>query len=341
MYLAGDQASLTWDEPARIYALTRWGPPPFSLTAVRPAHSDVASSMRGIALLTEARLRARVPAGSDGNGSAAARIACSRPFRDDLHVQATADPLPPGEAPSVTSLGTPRPARAPPPTLSAPPPAPLGAADERIRAMPFFPAGSVPRVTVPYAASVDPRAARTRERALAAARDLLDGEGWPALTHGRVSSMSGISRMTLYRHWPTSADLHIDTLRSVVDLRHITPTGDLRADLVAEMEVIRLHLFRPGRVRLFTGMLDRALRDPVFERLRSELMAEHCILLSDLLSTLSAGGPDGDDRPDPIERLLGPCLYRRLVSGRPVTGPFIEELVDSVLTEFGSDRPRS
>jgi len=85
------------------------------------------------------------------------------------------------------------------------------------------------------------------------------------------------------------------------------------------MEAIRRDVFGPGRARLFTGMLERALRDPVFERLRSELVAEHCSLLSDLLSTLSAGGPDGADRLDPIERLLGPCLRRLLLSGRPIS----------------------
>ena len=84
--------------------------------------------------------------------------------------------------------------------------------------------------------TVDPRVTRTRHAVLAAAREVLLDEGWEGVTLGRVAERSGYARTTLYRHWPQRLDLLRDLIREEARLAHTTPMGDLRDDLVAELE---------------------------------------------------------------------------------------------------------
>lgn len=93
----------------------------------------------------------------------------------------------------------------------------------------------------------DPRAEHSRAQALQAARALLAEEGWEAATHLRVAERSGLGRATVYRHWPDPVALRRDALSEEALVFHTVPTGDLRADLVAELEAIRAELVERGR----------------------------------------------------------------------------------------------
>lgn len=55
--------------------------------------------------------------------------------------------------------------------------------------------------------SQDPRLDATRAHALDAALTLLQEQGALAVTHAAISAQTGISRSTLYRHWPKLGDL--------------------------------------------------------------------------------------------------------------------------------------
>lgn len=53
-----------------------------------------------------------------------------------------------------------------------------------------------------------------------------------ARTQAAVPSRS--AGVTLYRHWPQRLDLLRDLITEEVHLLHTVPTGDVRADLMAE-----------------------------------------------------------------------------------------------------------
>lgn len=82
--------------------------------------------------------------------------------------------------------------------------------------------------------SEDPRLAVTRSHAIDSALEILMNEGLLAVTHGAVSKATGISRSTLYRHWPDVADLRNATFKKATRPPGKTPSqtnGPLRADL--------------------------------------------------------------------------------------------------------------
>lgn len=60
---------------------------------------------------------------------------------------------------------------------------------------------------------LDPRVDRTRRSVMEAVAMLVVDEGAGSVTHQRVAEVSGVGRATLYRHWPTPADLLYEALQ--------------------------------------------------------------------------------------------------------------------------------
>ncbi|MFI2768054.1 TetR-like C-terminal domain-containing protein [Ruegeria faecimaris] len=79
----------------------------------------------------------------------------------------------------------------------------------------------------------DPRLIATRQTALDAAQKILMDEGVLHVTHGSVSKATGISRSTLYRHWPDARSLRDAAFRRIATPPNIPPKtdGPLRSDL--------------------------------------------------------------------------------------------------------------
>src|SRR5580692_8478225 len=60
--------------------------------------------------------------------------------------------------------------------------------------------------------AANPRVRRTRERILAAARELLSEVGPAGLTYSELAERAGVTRQTLYRHWPARSALLTDMI---------------------------------------------------------------------------------------------------------------------------------
>src|SRR5580704_9810498 len=102
---------------------------------------------------------------------------------------------------------------------------------------------------------MDPRADRSRRRALEAAQQILMTEGWEAVTHLRVAELSGLGRATVYRHWPSTSDLLRDTLEREIMAIAIRPTTDLRTDLVTSLRLIRRETVDRGAGRALAALI--------------------------------------------------------------------------------------
>jgi AcrR family transcriptional regulator len=60
--------------------------------------------------------------------------------------------------------------------------------------------------------AANPRVQRTRDRMLAAARELLAEAGPEGLTYSLLAERAGVTRQTLYRHWPARSALLTDLI---------------------------------------------------------------------------------------------------------------------------------
>ncbi|MEW6475737.1 MAG: TetR/AcrR family transcriptional regulator [Actinomycetota bacterium] len=180
----------------------------------------------------------------------------------------------------------------------------------------------------------DARVERTRAVVLAAARNLLLEEGWDAVTHLRVAAASGVARATVYRHWPSCADLLHDVLRREAEMSHSRPSGRLRPDLVAEADALRRQLGTPALAGVLAVLMERSLHDPELARVKRSVVAEISRVLRQCLRDGIADGdlPAALDVNLAVAQLLGPLLYRRLMSAERFNPAVVAAVVDSFLS---------
>src|SRR6195952_145351 len=100
----------------------------------------------------------------------------------------------------------------------------------------------------------DARVLRTRADVARAALEVLTSEGSEGVTHARVADLAGYSKTTLYTHWPARIDLITMAIETLGDMPHHERTGDLRADIIAELQVFRTAVLELRLDRVLAGM---------------------------------------------------------------------------------------
>jgi AcrR family transcriptional regulator len=174
-----------------------------------------------------------------------------------------------------------------------------------------------------------PRSARAQAAVLDAARMLFAGRGIDATTMDAVAAASGVSKATIYKHWPDKDALCLEVMAQMHGHDAALPdvdTGDLRADLVAVLSREPPTAHAEIRARLMPQLMAHAARNPafgaawrarVFEPPRTQIgrALRRAVARGDL-----AAGVDVDLA---IALLLGPMLYahiRRVTIGEAPPG---------------------
>lgn len=196
---------------------------------------------------------------------------------------------------------------------------------------------------MPAPTELDPRVVRTRHDVLAAARAVLVEEGWQAVTVTRIADRSGYARSTLYRHWPQRLDLLRDLITEEVLLLHTVPTGDVRADLVAELEAFRVAITTTGLGRVMIAIGQQASDDAELAELSAAIRADGTRILDEIITAAVARGDLRSplDRDLAVAQLAGPVLLRYLFgSSEGIDRAFVASVVDLFLrgASFHADR---
>lgn len=180
---------------------------------------------------------------------------------------------------------------------------------------------------------VDPRVQRTHDNVLAAAARLLLDRGWNHVTHANVAAEAGYARATLYAHWPAPADLLRAAFLHIGGMDHGMLTGDLREDLVEELEAWRKVLQTQRMSTALVALADRASTDPVLAEVRDQFLGEGQAQARSLVSQcieaglIRAGAPVG-----PVTDMLsGALVYRIAIHGEQVGRDYVEAVVDTLL----------
>jgi AcrR family transcriptional regulator len=111
----------------------------------------------------------------------------------------------------------------------------------------------------------DARVARTRADVSRAALKVLTVEGSDAVAHARVAELAGYSKTTLYTHWPSRVELIALALDALGELPHHERSGDLRTDLIGELQAFRGGITEMRLDRILTGMAQWASFDEMRE----------------------------------------------------------------------------
>ncbi len=174
---------------------------------------------------------------------------------------------------------------------------------------------------------LDARVVRTRNDVLRAALDVLIDEGRDAVTHQRLAQVAGYSRVTLYKHWPTRADLLRDAFGGLREAHHHTPTGDVRTDLIGELTTFRSVIEERRIDRALAALAELAASHPELNDVRDEVVRNGERVLRGLL----APALQGPKLEAAILMLSGAVLNAAMMHGAPPEDDVIAAAVDIVL----------
>jgi AcrR family transcriptional regulator len=168
---------------------------------------------------------------------------------------------------------------------------------------------------------------------LAVTLRLLQEHGYDRLTVDAVATEARASKATVYRRWPSKAELvlaaFIEGTRGAAVAPH---TGSLRGDLLALGRLIceQAHLHAPT-VR---GVLTELSRNPALsDAFEHQFVQQRKNVITEVLSeAVTRGDIDAAVISDELWDVLpGYLVFRSLISGRPPTNDTVQALVDDVL----------
>lgn len=178
----------------------------------------------------------------------------------------------------------------------------------------------------------DPRLTATRDNALKSAVHILLEEGVIAVTHGSVSKATGISRSTLYRHWPDVALLRNNALKraSVPPSAGPQTSGTLRADLSRTMNMLMSALNDSAWGQVAPQVIAAASTEEEIKDVINGLMQERIDWVESIFAAAEARG---ELRPDtPVRHLVETAIavpyFRKFIAGLPLDQDWMDSHVD-------------
>jgi AcrR family transcriptional regulator len=184
----------------------------------------------------------------------------------------------------------------------------------------------------------------TRDRLLAAARELIEDGGYAAASVIAIAERAGVAAGTLYRHFASKEELFVEVFRSVCE----------HEERAMRAAAAQLGDAAPAAERLqavFTTFAERALRnprlawaliaEPVDPRVDAERIAYRERYAELIAAGLSAGIAAGELPPQNVKltaaALVGGCGEALVGPLSPLSagGPDSEEILDALRTFVG------
>jgi AcrR family transcriptional regulator len=176
---------------------------------------------------------------------------------------------------------------------------------------------------------------------LDAVASLLVEKGVRGVTVEAVMARSGVARATVYRHWPTRQALVL------AGLRHLLPppvprtmvAGTLSQRLVSVLGELARQMEVEPWVHAVPALLDAARLEPEIATVTAQFIADRQAPMRVVLQeAVDAGSLPGLDIGTALAQLLGPLVYRRLITSEPLDEELCAKVVEDFLRSHASHR---
>ena len=192
---------------------------------------------------------------------------------------------------------------------------------------------------------------RAHSQVIEAAVTLFAEHGIEATSMDAIARASGVSKATIYRHWPDKDTLCLEVLVYLHGLDKELPvfdSGDFRADLIAQLEYDPAADRKAMRERIMPHLIAYASHNQVFgSAWRSRVLTPVRTALTEMMERGKQRGilKSSLDPEAGLALLLGPLIYRNVmihkhkISSKAPKG--LEAIVaDSFLGAFGMQQKR-
>jgi AcrR family transcriptional regulator len=181
-----------------------------------------------------------------------------------------------------------------------------------------------------------PRSERARLAILAATADLLLEGGMSAATMERIAARAGVSKVTIYRWWPSRGHLMLDSfLARIRDTVAVPADTPLAATLTGHVEALCALLRNPEAGPVLRELFGAAQSDPEIAALVDERWVRPRKAMA--VAALENGIRRGELRADldvdaAVDQLFGPVYFRLFFGHAPLHEGLAAILVEQALT---------
>ncbi|GAA1641870.1 TetR/AcrR family transcriptional regulator [Kribbella alba] len=177
--------------------------------------------------------------------------------------------------------------------------------------------------------SAHPRSLKAKDSVLCATKDLLAEGGLAAATVDAISARSGVSKATIYKHWPSRTAIAAEAFgREMAAEIPLPDTGNTEADLTEQVRhVSKFYAGRHGKV--FAQLLAASVTDPAASPyFREYFLDARRAAIGELWQRAL---DRGDANPEisagtATDVLFGPLIFRLMTGHAPLT----EEEADAI-----------
>jgi len=188
-------------------------------------------------------------------------------------------------------------------------------------------------VSEPAQEAIDKRVQRSKDAVLATTYKLLSEQGISGVSVDEVSRRSGVSKTTIYRHWPSRSALLLEACSRLGTRPEVPNTGSLKGDLTALATYLARELTSARWPAVLPSIIDAAERDPELAQLHARLHAGLMVPFLGVAERAKGRGElaPGQKAPDIVAALVGPFFYRRWFSREPINAQFVKGVVRSIV----------
>ena len=197
---------------------------------------------------------------------------------------------------------------------------------------------------------VRPRSAEAHSKVLNAAVDLFSERGIDATSMDAVAEASGVSKATIYKHWPDKDSLALEVMAHLYGLDEEPPvfdSGDFRADLIAQLRHEPAQECKAMREKIAPHLMAYASRNQAFGMAwRNRAIEPARLVLTNLIKRGEKRGllKRGIDPEVGLALLLGPIIYGKFFLVKKLGRKSPEKLevhtADAFLAAFGKAKGR-
>lgn len=163
--------------------------------------------------------------------------------------------------------------------------------------------------------------------------ELLQEHGYDRLSVEAVATTARASKATLYRRWPTKAELVLAAF--VEGTRHVAvdpDTGTLRGDLLRLGEQISAHISEhAGTIRAV--LVETSRSSDLYAMMQTQFLDQRQAFMAEVLQrAVDRGEIEASAVTEDLWDVLpGYLIYRNVLIGRESTRDTVRDLVDNVL----------